>query len=366
MECTQVPWDREEYWQQFRDKVAREQIPLFGSIELTHRCNLRCLHCYLGAQSDHQGRHERELGTERLLSILDEITEAGCLFLLLTGGEPLLRRDFREIYCRAKNNGLLVTVFTNGTVITESILELFDDLPPQAVEITLYGATAGTYEKITGVPGSFDRCLAGIQGLLDHKVNVRLKTVLMTLNRHEFYEIERMAKNYGVKFRFDPVISPCLNGDRSPLDLRVSPEEAIEKEFSDTTRIQGWKDHLRKQARQQVADTLYHCGAGIITFNINPYGLLQPCLMTTRLQYDLSGGHFLSGWRNVMPRIREIKVTPDHVCKDCEKRDLCGFCPPSFELERGADPHFSEFHCAMSRHRFETIYGHSFNGSKRE
>ncbi len=366
MACAQVPWDREEYLQQFRDKVAREQIPLFGSIELTHRCNLRCLHCYLGTPFEHRGSQERELGTERLLLVLDEITEAGCLFLLLTGGEPLLRRDFREIYRHAKTNGLLVTVFTNGTQITEPVLDLFDDLPPQAVEVTLYGATAGTYEKVTGVPGSFDRCLAGIRGLLDHKINLRLKTVLMTLNRHEFFEMKKMAKDYGVEFRFDPAISPRLNGDRSPLDLRVSPQEAIEKEFSDATRAQSWKDHLRKQGRQEVSDALYQCGAGIITFNINPYGRLQPCLMTTCLQYDLSGDRFLPGWRNVMPRVREITVAPDHACHVCEKRDLCGVCPPSFELEHGPGHRFSEFHCALSKGRLEAIYGQSFNGSNRE
>ena len=185
MGCAQVPFDREEYLQEFWDKVAQQHIPLFGSIELTHRCNLRCLHCYLGT---HRGSPGKELRTERLFSVIDEITEAGCLFLLLTGGEPLLRKDFPEIYRYAKTKGLMVTVFTNGTLVTDPLVELFEDLPPQAVEVSLYGAAAATYEMITGVEGSFERCLTGIRRFLEHGINVRLKTVLMTLNCREYFD----------------------------------------------------------------------------------------------------------------------------------------------------------------------------------
>jgi radical SAM protein with 4Fe4S-binding SPASM domain len=357
MECTQAPFDREEYMQSFRDKVVQHHIPLFGSIELTHRCNLRCLHCYLG---DHPGGHEKEIGTERLFSVIDEITEAGCLFLLLTGGEPLLRKDFPEIYRHAKIKGLMVTVFTNGTLIADPILELFEDLPPQAVEISLYGTTAATYEKITGVKGSFERCLTGIRRLLEHKINVRLKTVLMTLNCHELFEMERMAQECGVKFRFDAAISARLNGDRSPLRLRVSAGEAAKKEFSDDLKIQQWREHINRYSDRPTPDTLYNCGAGIITFHITPDGHLQPCLMTTRLTYDLSSGGFMKGWREVMPRVREIKVGPDYLCNRCEKRVLCSFCPPSFELENGmgAPAAPSEYHCALSQRRLEFMSNH--------
>ncbi len=132
----------------------------------------------------------------------------------------------------AKTNGLLVTVFTNGTLITDEIIQLFKDLPPQSVEISLYGATAPTYEKITGIKGSYKQCRNGIKNLLDHNINVKLKTILMTLNLHEFYDIENIAKNYGVNFRFDPAIFPCFNGNKAPVLLRVDPEEVVEKEFS--------------------------------------------------------------------------------------------------------------------------------------
>lgn len=345
----------EEYIQHFREKVAQQRIPLSCSIELTHRCNLRCVHCYLGPQSIHWKMRENELSTKKIISIIDEITEAGCLFLLITGGEPLLRKDFHEIYSHAKIKGLVITVFTNGTLITESTIELFKDLPPQTVEISLYGAAASTYEKITKVPGSFKKCLSGIKKLLDNKINVRLKTILMTLNTHEFFEIKKLAEEYGVKFRFDPAVSPCLNGDKSPLNFRVAPEDAVEKEFSDDTMIQRWEDYLNKYSGEAVTDTLYNCGAGINDFHIDPYGNLFPCLMMRDIKYNLLNGSFITGWNEVIPQIGEIKAGPDFICNICEKRDVCGFCPPFFELENSADDIYSEYHCAMSKLRYQTL-----------
>lgn len=352
MESTQ---DYEGYPQHFREKVTRQRIPLSGEIELTHRCNLKCLHCYLGPQSAYHEMIDKELDTKQILSILDEVADAGCLFLLITGGEPLLRKDFPEIYSYAKLKGFIVTVFTNGTIITERAIEVFKDLPPYEVEISLYGATANTYEKITGVLGSFKKCLNGIEKLLYNKINVRLKTILMTLNTHEFFEIKRIAEEYGVKFRFDPAISPCLNGDKSPINLRVSPEDAVEKEFSDDKMIQKWKDYLIKNSGQPVPDTLYNCGAGINNFHIDPYGNLFPCLMMRGIKYNLLNGNFKTGWNAVMPRIREIKVSPDFVCNNCKKRDFCGFCPPSFELENDSIESYSEYHCAMSELRYKIL-----------
>ena len=186
------------------------------------------------------------MNTSKILSVIDEITEAGCLYLLITGGEPLLRNDFPEIYRHAKTSGLILTVFTNGTLLTDRVMDLLEDLPPRVVEITLYGATALTYEKITGIPGSFAQCLKAVRRLLERKIPVGLKTILMTTNSHEFFDIEKIADNFGVRFRFDAEIFPCLDGDHSPLVLRVPPEEAIEKEFSDKDRARKWVRYFER------------------------------------------------------------------------------------------------------------------------
>ena len=344
-----------DYFFMLGDKFHRLRVPLQGSLDLTHRCNLRCTHCYLGDETSIRENSAKELGTAQWISIIDEFTEAGCLFLLLTGGEPLLRKDFEKIYRHIKTNGLVVTVFTNGTLLTDRILKLFEELPPHGVEISLYGATAEIYEKITGVKGSYRRCIEAIERLLKHNVKLRLKTILMTYNRHELNDMKNMAKEYGVDFRFDAAIFPCFNGDKTPLGLRVSPEEAIGMELSDGDMVRHWTDYLEKIKTYHASETLYGCSAGMSAFHIDPYGNLQPCLMVTRLKYNLLNGGFLSGWRDAMPRIRERKASSDFECFKCEKIALCDFCPAFFELENGSPEILSEYLCAMGQHRFQAL-----------
>jgi radical SAM protein with 4Fe4S-binding SPASM domain len=313
------------------------------------------VHCYLDPSNSTRQRIQKELNTEEVTGILDEITEAGCLYLLLTGGEPLVRKDFTEIYRHAKSKGVIVTLFTNGTLITDKILDLFDDLPPKTIEISLYGATAKTYEKITGVSGSYERCISGIEMLLERGLNLRLKTILMRTNRHEFDEMERMAKDYGLPFRFDAALFPRFNGDLLPLELRVSPDDAIDKEFSDEKRRDEWQKFYDRFRELPPSDDMYQCGAGLTYFHIDAYGNLQPCLMSIEHQVSLREVRFLDGWNGKTPKVREKKLRVGHVCIDCSKRMLCGYCPPFFQLETNSDQAISDYMCSMGQLRYERL-----------
>ncbi len=356
MACSQKEWvSDEEHLRQFNKKVARRNIPFSGSVDLTHRCNLKCVHCYVGCKSAERKNRERELDADQWISILDQVARAGCLYLLITGGEPLLRKDFGRIYRHAKMNGLLVTVFTNGTLITDRILELFDELPPRTVEISLYGADEDVYENITGIPGSFKQCMRGIRRLMDHRINVKLKTILMTLNQHQFRDMEKMANDFGVGFRFDAAIFPRINREKQPLALRVDPKEAIRIELSDEKRRRQWKDLLERFQDAPATDRLYNCGAGRTMFHVDPRGMLQPCLMVPSIQADLHDEFFIKSWEAFASRIREKKAGASMGCVQCEKKILCGYCPGFFELENGAEDIHSEYLCAMGRYRFQEI-----------
>jgi len=351
MQCTQTEWlSDEDYVRQLSRRIAELRVPLSGSIDLTSRCNLRCVHCYVPPA----GQGGEELSTERLLHLLDETAEAGCLYLLLTGGEPLLRDDFVDVYRHAKTKGMIVTVFTNGTLVTDEHLDAFSDLPPHNIEISLYGATAPTYERITGVPGSFAQCMAGIRALLDRGLNVRVKTILMTLNRDEFFDIERVARELGVDFRFDAALFPRLDGDRAPLRLRVPPQEAVEKELADPERAARWRRYYEKRARTTARSGLYLCGAGMTTFHVDARGNLKPCIMTQVPSYNIRDRAFGEGWP-VMAQVREREPGPEYPCNGCEKKVLCGYCPAFFGLENGAEDAPSAYLCAMGQCRFDAI-----------
>lgn len=357
MECAaDIAAESAAFFKAFRQRAAQERIPLNGSMALTHQCNLRCRHCYA---RDEAGAPEEEAGTDVFLRCLDESAEAGCLSMLLTGGEPLIRPDFAEIYRYAKRKGMLVTVFTNGTRVDETIVSLFSEWPPQNVEISLYGATAETHERVTGVAGSYRGFRDGLERLLAAGVRVKLKTILMTWNQGELPEMEALAKEYGVKFRFDACIFPRLDRDASPLFSRVSAREAVEAEFADPDRARGWRELYERTVSRAapVSDRLYTCGAGVTHFHLDARGRLRPCLMAQTLSYDFAAGHFAEGWCCLGREIENRKAQEAFACRQCDKKILCGYCPPFFALETGREDRHSSFLCDIGQQRWERITG---------
>ena len=212
MDCPRaLPSDSQNRLAEFSKKLRNERIPTSGGIEITRRCNLDCLHCYQRGDRKNKTAASEELSTETWKKIVDEIAEAGCLFLLFTGGEPFVRRDFPEIHAYAKASGLLTTVFTNGYHVPEEALAAFDEYPPDNVEISIYGASPETYTAATGRADGFEKCWKNVDMLVRAGVRVRVKTMLTTLNRDDFDAIERMTRERDLKISFR---RPSLRGLR--------------------------------------------------------------------------------------------------------------------------------------------------------
>src|ERR1044071_2304213 len=148
-------------------QVLAKRAPLNGTVEVTRRCPLACVHCYNNLPMGDRDAQLGEMTTAEHFRLVDEMADAGCLWLLYTGGEIFARRDFLDIYTYAKRAGFIITLFTNGMLIDERIAHHLAEWRPFSLEITLYGRTRETYERLTGVPGSFDRCMRGISLALD-------------------------------------------------------------------------------------------------------------------------------------------------------------------------------------------------------
>jgi radical SAM protein with 4Fe4S-binding SPASM domain len=309
------------------------RAPLKGGIDVTSRCNLKCAHCYIAGTP-----FEGELTYAEVCHIFDQMAEAGCLWLLITGGEPLLRPDFADIYRYAKRKGFIITLFTNGTLLTPRLADLMKEERPHWIEISLYGMTAATYERVTGVPGSFERCRRGIELLMERRLPLRLKTIAMTLNKHEIDDMKRYARSLGVEFRFDPLINPGLDGSRRPLNLRLSPEEVLELDLADEVRAVSWRKVCDEHWRAAVDDRLYTCGAGTRVFHITAAGDIAECVIGRRTKYNVLRGSFREGFYQAIPgRILAPRRTRYSECRSCPMTDLCGSCPALAMLECG-DP----------------------------
>ena len=356
MDCPHIPEiGFGEFSRRLNEKMAGRRIPFSGSAELTFRCNLRCRHCYV-AGGNHPRAARQELPADEWRSILDQIADEGCLWLLLTGGEPLTRPDFADLYLYAKRKGFLLTLFTNGTLLTPRTADLLAEWRPFAVEITLYGRTQATYERVTGVPGSHARCMRGVELLMERGVPLRLKTMLLTLNQHELWDIKAYAEGLGVQFRFDPMVNAGLDGARQPMDLRLPPEDILKFDMADATRWADWRDFWQR-LRDVRPDPryLYTCGAGLRTFHVDPYGRLGACIMSRAQTYDLRQGTFRAGWRDFLYGVRYQPAIKDHRCRQCNLHALCGHCPAWGCLEHGEPEEPVEFLCRVAHLRAEAL-----------
>lgn len=340
--------------------VLDDKLPLNGTIEVTRRCPLTCAHCYNNLPMGDRAAQREELSREEHCRILDELAEAGCLWLLYTGGEILARKDFLDIYTYAKQKGFLITLFTNGTLITPKVADYLRAWRPFSIEITLYGRTKATYERLTGIPGSYERCMRGIHLLRDRGLPLKLKSVAVTVNKHEIWDMQRFAEEeLGVEFKFDSMMSPRIDCSQSPLAVRLTPEECVAFDVQDSRRMDEWKlfaeQFFRPANPPERSDEVYHCGGGINTFAINPYGQMSICVLSQRDSFDLRSGSFREGWDHFLRRVRQKKITRLTKCVSCELKSMCGMCPANGELENGDPEAPVDFLCRVAHLRAYTF-----------
>jgi radical SAM protein with 4Fe4S-binding SPASM domain len=351
-----APASYRDFSRRLHDRVLTERIMIDATLEVTRRCPLACAHCYNNLPMADREAREQELSTEELIRLLDQLADAGCLWLLFTGGEIFARRDFLDIYLHAKRKGFLVTLFTNGTLITARIADTLAEWRPFKIEITLYGRTRETYERLTQVPGSFDRCLAGIRHLKERGLPLAIKTVAVSVNRHEIWEMKRFVEeDLGLPFRFDAMMTPRLDCSQSPLAVRLTPAEIVELDLLDPGRVKEWTEFstqfVRPQQRPGHQDEVYHCGGGLFSGAIDHQGRLSICTMSQRETLDLRRNSLKDGWTGFLAGQREKKISRVTQCTACQLKSACGMCPANAELESGDPEEPVEFLCHVAHLR---------------
>lgn len=337
-----------------------ERVPLQVSIEVTRRCPLECLHCYNNLPMGDLEARRRELGKEEHFRLLDELVEMGCFWLLYTGGEIFARKDFLEIYTYAKKKGFLITLFTNGTIITDEIADYLAEWPPFAIEITLYGRTRETYEALTGIPGSYDRCLRGVRLLKERALPLKLKTVATSINKHEVTAMRRFAEEeLGVEFKMDGQINPRIDCSQSPLAVRLTPEELVALDMSFPKGVSEYRRLANHELESPIpssrADSVYYCGGGMNSFAINAYGEIGICVISQQETFDVRGQALEKVWQDSLLRLRDRKRTRLTKCVRCRIQSLCGMCPASAEMENGDKETPVEFLCQVAHLRAAVI-----------
>ncbi len=337
-----------------------DRVPMQVSIEVTRRCPLECQHCYNNLPMGDQDARSREMSTEEHFRMLDELAEMGAFWLLYTGGEIFARKDFLEIYTYAKQKGFLVTLFTNGTLITEKIADYLVQWPPFAIEITLYGRTKETYEELTQIPGSHERCLRGIKLLRERGLPLKLKTVATSINKHEVLAMKQFAEEeLGVEFKCDGQINPRIDCSQSPLAVRLTPEEVVALDLHDPKAVSEYRRlaqrDLDRPPNLAQSDAVYFCGGGINSFAVNAYGEMGICVISQQETFDIRRDGLKPAWEHSLHGLRNRKRTRVTKCVECRIQSLCAMCPANGELENGDREDPVDFFCAVAHLRAAAI-----------
>jgi len=331
-------------------------------MELTERCNNDCIHCYINRPTGDRAARERELATGETLGILQEAASLGALAVTFTGGEPLLRDDFCEIYLCARRLGLKVRLLTNATLISPQLAKLFARIPPlEKVQITLYGMSAKSYEAVTRTPGTFERAWQGIHLLLQENVPFVVRGVHLPPNEHEVDEFEAWAGTIPWMDR-PPSYSVFLDlrcrrdseqRNRRIQELRLSPEEGLA--FLARRQEEYVKDMKRlcSQYAGPAGDRLFSCGAGVGGGCVDAYGRFQPCMLLRHPDtvYDLQSGSLEDALTRFFPHMRERRADNAGYlarCARCFIRGLCDQCPAKSWMEHGTLDTPVEYLCQVA------------------
>ncbi len=337
-------------------KIPR--IPLEGSIDLTYRCNNNCRHCWLRIPPTAAEKKE-ELTFEEIKSIVDEAKKMGCRRWLISGGEPMLRPDFAEIFDYITANPASYIINTNGALITPKIAQLMKRKGMKMV--ALYGATGGVHDRITRNPGSFEATMRGFRYLKEAGAGFIVQLIPMRDNYHQFPEMVKLAESLSKHYRISGswlYLSAC--GDRKInaeiKRQRLDPKDIVELDRPDLSYEERMKnDTGRDHCNAGDGEYLFSsCIANRRSFHIDPYGKMTFCcyLKDPQMRYDLRKGNFKECWEAFIPSLaKKVKITEEYQnnCGSCDLRKDCRLCPVHAYLEHGRFDAKVDYLCEMAK-----------------
>jgi len=310
-------------------KALKHNIPLSVQLDLTYRCNERCIHCYL----DHDDHGE--MTTLEIKDLLDQMADAGVFYLTISGGEILMRRDFFEILEYARARTFSIKLKTNGILIRKKEADRIKELGVESVQISIYSHIPEVHDAITKLPGSLAGSIEAVRRLREHGIHVVLADVLMLSNANDYAGVRALAAELGAKFTLDPTITPMMDGNRGVLGLNVD-ESALREVFRNESLVGNVEEFCAPpQGVEESALDMLPCSAGHTACYVSPYGDVYPCV-----QFPLPCGNvrrtkFAEIWRNSpqLLEVRSITLRDMPSCSACTHGGTCTRCPGLAYLE---------------------------------
>ena len=342
--------------------AQKNRVPANGSIELLPLCNMNCDMCYVRLSREEMERQGRLRTAEEWLEIGRQMQAAGVLFLILTGGEPLLYPGFKELYLGLKQLGFILSINTNGTLIDEEWADFFAAHKPRQMNITLYGVSNDTYASLCHYPGGYTKTIRAIRLLRERGIEVRMSATIGKTNRQDLPAILKLGDELNIPVQCDTYLMPGERERALPFDrqARLSPEQAAAARV-EFLRWRAGDDLFRQYVQQSVQRARQApegpaepgrmtCMAGSCSFTINWQGEMRPCVILTKPAASVFEMGFGRSWKYLVKETEKIFLSP--ACSVCSVRHLCRTCAASALLEEGRYDAVPRYMC---RYAAETL-----------
>lgn len=344
-------------------KATVAHIPITASFELTPCCNLQCDMCFIRMKMDEVKVSGGLRSIDFWLRLAKELKNMGTLFILLTGGEPLLYPYFKELYQELKKMGFILTINTNATCIDEKMIQLFRESLPRRVNVTLYGASRETYEKLCHHAEGFDQCMHGLALLKKNGIDTKLNVSIVKENLNDFEKILAIGDSFGIPSEVNSYMFPCSRSVRNhigALNSRLNAEDGGRIEALSLRHKKGesFYDTIPASLRQlEQAEPCNNpvglsCRAGRSSVWITWQGIMTPCVMMEYPAVHLEHLSVCEAWAEIR---RMSCLLPQHEdCRGCTLREICQVCYASAALEK---QHYGtvNYLCRLTQSELQTL-----------
>ena len=334
--CDFIP-DTNQFLSWMDQETKQKKIPLSGTFELTPRCNFDCKMCYVHLMKDKISNFGRELTADEWIDLAMKARDAGMLQLCITGGEPLLHPEFTKIYKELAQMGFLITLQTNASTISDEMVELFTEFPPQEVKITIYGSNDEVYEKVCGIQNGFSRVDEGIHKLLDLKIPMLLVTTIIQQNKDDLIPIAKYVQGLKVPWIYTSSVHPSIRGADTDITHVAIDEESATDYREDVRRM------IQFPAMKDDKKPCEYCKGHHNSFWITWNGKMQFCSFMNEPKISVLDLGFDQAWKQLIQYEEELQWPKE--CQVCEIRHICRRCIGMIAAKSGSADRVDPVYC---------------------
>ncbi len=331
--------------------------PLSGTLELLPLCNMNCDMCYVRLSKTEMQEKGRLRTLQEWISMAEQMQSAGVLFLTLTGGEPLLYPEFKELYLELKKMGMIIALNTNGTLLDEEWAEFFSRHKPRRINVTLYGSSRDTYETLCHYPAGFEKAVNSIRLLKERNISVKVNCSAVQANKGDIEEIFILCQQLNVPVNVDCYMMPAVRErnksydflsrldahEAAAMDLLCRRNELKEDDFLDYRERILW---AAENILPESGPVHMSCRAGKTSFAITWQGNMQPCVMLKQVFAPVFETGFTESWKYIRTETEKILLNPK--CGKCNLRPVCRNCAACALLEEGSYDSIPAYMCSFA------------------